>query len=115
MKELNDETMKSPIITILALIGAATVAMADPQGAITAHLKQLSDKVDADLAANAITKVDGDELHQQIDHVQHISDSEPVLTHKTHLDLARDIGKIEKSLAEKEAAVKATANASPTP
>ena len=108
--------MKIPSITLLLLLALATFASAQRPGRQDRQLNGYTDRVTADLAANALTKEDADELTREIAHVQGIVDSPEPMTIQTKRDVNRDIAKIEKSLGEKEAAAKANAAAaSPTP
>jgi hypothetical protein len=110
--------MKAFVISLL-LIPLATPALAAPDMApfINNQIKQLTKKVDDDLAAGALTKSDADELLQAIDHVQSTETSEPSLTPRLRADLREKLSKIQVDLERKETQAKAlsAASASPTP
>ena len=109
--------MKTRIVSSLLLIALAAGALAAPGEApfIDKELKALDTKVDADLAAGALTKPDGDELKREIGEVRSVEASGPTLTHATRRDLKEKISKIHKDLDLKESQAKALSSPSPTP
>ena len=109
--------MKTHIISLLSLAALSAGALAEPDAApfINGQLKQLEKKVDADLAAGALTKTDGDEINREIAEVRSVEASVPALTGRTRRDLREKVSKIQKDLERKEAQAKAGASASPTP
>jgi hypothetical protein len=108
--------MKTPIISSLVILALAAGAMAEADAPhIDKEIRELTKKVDGDLAAGSLTQSDGDELKREISHVQSIRQSEPILTHRTRRDLRQDLAKIHKDLERKETQAKSLPAPSPTP
>jgi len=109
--------MKTHLITLLSVTALCAGALAEPDAApfINGQLRQLENKVSADLTAGALTKNDGDELNREIANVRKIEESEPSLAPATRRALRQQVSRIQKDLERKEAQSKALASASPTP
>jgi hypothetical protein len=108
--------MKTHIVFFLSLTALSAGALAGPDVApfINGQLKQLENKISADLSAGALTKNDGDELTREIASVRKVEESEPSLTGRTRRNLRQEVSRIQKNLERKEAQSRALASASPT-
>jgi hypothetical protein len=108
--------MKTLLFFMCVVLALGTGAMAEPDRApfIDKQIKELTKKVDADLASGALTKTDGDELKRSIKHVQTVAQSEPTLTPLTRRNLREELSKIQSDLARKENQAKALPSASPS-
>ena len=78
------------------------------------QIKELTKKVDADLATGALTKPDGDELKREIKHVETVAQSKPTLTPATRRNLREQLSKIQNDLGRKEDQAKALPSAGPS-
>ena len=103
--------MKALLLPMTATLFVTAAAYAGPKEAVDGFTKRLND----DIAANALTKPDADELKREIGQMQAIMEQDPNRTKKTNRDLERLSTKISKDFDRKEAQAKAEAAQSPTP